>query len=825
MKEFEYKSADFYTQYFDNLPDFKVLEHFQLSTDKEEKNTFIGKVEVLNTIHPLELRVEIPVSFPHHKLTFRTKSLSGYPHLIHTGKIQYGDWFCLNTPFAETAEEQLEQEVSRLKEWIGINMREEIPAIIKDRKLKEALASISVPEWMNPDAVKEVESKAVLTFIGRFANNPDDLIEPIGKFHCLRTPDDRFYAFKEKYPFTTYDLPYVIVDFPTYIDILDDFLSLRDYYGWDENTCNHLLSGYNVGKRIHVWHNLGRGIFGHDGIDIDEESALRQIELLKEELTKGEPYLNPSELEQKWAKTKNRQFERVLVSPSHIEFILNEIAIIEKKVREGHGIKEKRHRNSISEEEWTNEDWEDEAKEENWVEREQYLFSYFVLGVKLESEIYWMIFYTNHASLKFEQKQYNIEIGTVIINESTSLLLNRCTAQILDESMFFGRGALCDNIKHYKVALIGLGAIGSMVAEALAHSGINKIGLWDSDTIEPGNICRSTYNLQDLGESKVQAIAKKIRNINPFIETDDINASGKWMEYQGPNDLRYYSGSFYDNINYTNQEDAINKIKDYDLVIDCTGRNEILHFISYALPDTDIISLAITNKAKELLCISNKNGNPFELRKAYLSAIAQNTTDYYVEGSGCYEPTFKATYFDICSLVNLCIRELNTCMAKGRFMTSTIFRYNNRGIIADRLHSYKLQDSDIMLNIPNEVLWDAEDLPESFSDYLGFILGSYSKDGKHIMITHIIAPEKAQEMLPEIYESSKGIIDYIGDVAYSGPESGTIRQVSFEDIAAKAADKEINTNNPLLAVRNPEGDFSFFLYFNGQLIPFFNIDN
>ncbi|MDE5883031.1 MAG: ThiF family adenylyltransferase [Muribaculaceae bacterium] len=824
MKNFGYKSADFYTQYFDNLLDFKVLEHFQLSTDKEEKNTFIGKVEVLNTIHPLELRVEIPVSFPHHKLTFRTKSLSGYPHLIHTGKIQYGDWFCLNTPFAETAEEQLEQEVSRLKEWIVLNMREEIPAIIKDQELKEALVSISRPEWMHPDAIKEVETKAVLTFIGKFASSPDDLIKPIGKFHCLRTPDNRFYAFKEKYQFSTYDLPYAIVDFPKNIDILDDFLSLRDYYDWDENTCKHLLPGYEVSNRIYAHHSLGHGVFGHDGIDIDEESALQQIESLKEKLSKDEPYLNPLEIVQRSAKRRNLQCDKVLVPPSHIDIILNEIDIIEKNVRNSHGIKEKPHRYSISEEDWTEDDWEDAAREDNWFEREQYLFNYFVLGFKLESEIYWMIFYTNHASLRFDQKKYNIEIGTIFINEYTSLRLDRCTTQILDESMFFGRGALCDNIKQKRVALIGLGAIGSMVAEALAHAGIQKIGLWDSDTIEPGNICRSTYSLQDLGESKVQAIAKKIRNINPFIDTNDINASGKWMEYIGPNDLRYSSGSFYDNINYTSQEDAINKIKDYNLVIDCTGRNEILHFISYALPDTDIISLAITNKARELICISSRNGNPFELRKAYLSAIAQNTTDYYVEGSGCYEPTFKATYFDICSLVNLCIRELNTCMAKGRSMTSTIFRYNDRGIIADRLHSYQLQDSDIILNIPNEVLWDAEDLPESFSDYLGFILGSYSKDGKQIMITQIIAPEKADEVLSEIFESSKGIIDYIGDVAYSGPKSGSIRQASFDDIAAKAADKEINTNNPLLAVRNPEGDFSFFLYFNDQLIPFFSID-
>lgn len=824
MKEFVYKSAEFYTQYFDNLPDFKVLEHFQLSTDNEEKNIFIGKVEVLNTIHPLELRVEVPISFPHNKLTFRTKSLSGYPHLIHTGKTKYGDWFCLNTPFAETAEEQLNQEVSRLKEWIEINLRTAIPAHIKDQKLKEALTSISLPEWMNPDAIKEVETKALLTFIGDFAKSPKNIDKTIGTFHCLRTPDNRFYAFKEKYPFATYELPYVIVDFPKDIDILDDFISLRDYYAWDENTCNHLLSGYRVGKSIYAHHTLDPDLFG-GGIDIDEESALHQIEQLREELTKDEPYLNPSVLEQRIDQIINRQSQKTLVSPSYAEAILNEIDIIEKKVKDDHGIKERPHRNSIPEAECSENDWAEEAKIDNWIEREQYRFNYFVVGINLESDILWMIFYTNHAALRNKQKGYNIEIGTVYIDEPTSLGLNMSKAQRLDEAMFFGRGALCDNIRHKKVALIGLGAIGSMVAEALAHSGIKKIGLWDSDTIEPGNICRSTYNLQNLGESKVQAIAKKLRNINPFIETDDIKANGKWIEYIGPNDLRYCNGSFYDNINYTGQEEAINKIIDYDLIIDCTGRNEILHFISYALSDTDIISLAITNKAKELLCISNRNGNPFELRKAYLSAIAQNTRDYYVEGSGCYEPTFKAAYFDICSLVNLCIRELNSCMDNDRLITSTVFRYGNSGVIADRLHSYRLQDSDIMLNIPDEVLLDAEDLPESFSDYLGFILGSYSKNGKQIMVTHIIASEKADELLDNIFNTSKGIIDYIGDVAYSGLESGSIRQESFEDIAAKADDKEINTNNPLLAVRNPEGDFSFFIYLNGHMIPFFKIDD
>lgn len=811
MKTFDYKPSEFYTQYFEKHPDFKVLEEFRLSDDKDQKNTFVGRIEVLNCIHPLELRVEIPMSFPHHKLTFRTKSLSGYPHLIHTGKIKYGDWFCLNTPFAETAEEQLNQEILRLTEWININLREDIPAIIKDEELKKALFTISCPEWMNPDDIKEVETKARMTFIGEFAEDKSDPLEAMGKFHCIKTPDHRLYAFKDKYRFTKFELPYIIVDPPQNPKILDDFISLRDYYGWDESICAHLLSGYKVGERLNSWYSL------NDEKDLDLNTTLQHIDNIRTELAKENPSLRPERF-------NTHSDSAVLVPFNHRDLILRELDVVEKKVKEDQGIKAKRNSYNINPEDWTEEDWEEQAQIDEWIDRGRYIFDYFVLGLKFGSKILWMIFYTNHALLRFEQKRYNIEIGEVMIDTTISLELGRSMVQTIDESMFFGRGAICDNIRKKKIALIGLGAIGSMVAEALAHSGIRKIGLWDSDVVEPGNICRSTYCLQDIGDSKVQVIAKRIRDINPFIESEEIVASGRWEEFFGPNDVRYKGGSFYDNINYSNQGEALKKIRDYDLIIDCTGRNEILHFISYSLPNKDIISIAITNKARELLCISNKNGNAFELRKTYLSAIAQDTKDFYVEGSGCYDPTFKATYFDVCSLVNLCIKELNSSMNKGKLMSSTIFKCNHRGIIADRLHTYRLKDSDIMLNIPNEVMLDAEDLPDSFGDYLGFILGGYSKDGKQIMITNIVEPANAKQELEYAFSTSKGIIDYIGDVAYSNVERGTFKESSLLDISAKAQDEEINTNNPLLAIKNPDGDITFFLFINGGLIPFIKAD-
>ena len=75
---FDYKDAPFFTSYFTNHPDFRVIEEFKESEDKEEQDCYVGRIEVLNTIHPLEIRVEIPKSFPHKKLVFDIQSKTGF---------------------------------------------------------------------------------------------------------------------------------------------------------------------------------------------------------------------------------------------------------------------------------------------------------------------------------------------------------------------------------------------------------------------------------------------------------------------------------------------------------------------------------------------------------------------------------------------------------------------------------------------------------------------------------------------------------------------------------------------------------------------------
>ena len=799
---------------------FNVIEEFKKSEDEEEKNLYVGTVEVVGTIHPLILRVEIPTTFPHMKLTFRTKSISGYPHLIHTGKIKYGDWFCLNTPFAETAEEQLNQEISRLSEWINHQMRPDLPAVIKDEKVIQGLRFANAYDWENFDEMNEFSSKATLTFIGDFHKDPNSFKSKKGHLNCIKTPDNRFYAFPHD-EFAKYKLPYIIVDEePKTVETYRNFVSLKEQYGWGEDICEHLLPSFSLHQ---IW---TRNTTQHVGSKCSLSKALKKIETIKQELAKDDCYLPASD---GISRSKTKVLTKLLRQPK--EIILKELEKIESEVRKNKGYDPFSSfvGNFKDWDEMTEEEQEEEinrqAEEDYAIEVYPFEYHYFALGIQKQDDITWIIYYTNRSAGQYDIVTFDLGIKDYSLRKLISYPLLLEISQSISKTMYYGRGVFSQNLQNKRIALVGLGAIGSMVAESLARSGVPVIGLWDNDVVEPGNICRSSYLLSDLGDSKVDALASKIRQIDPFVQINEIKANGFWHHNNHNINIKTYEGgSFYNNINYDNQEDSIKRLKEYDLIIDCTGSNELLHFLSYAVPQTDVVSLCITNHSNELACVTSRDGNPFELRKAYLSRIEQDTKNFYLEGSGCYSPTFLATNSDIASLVNLAVRDLNANIEKGCLPHSTIWSHDKRGVLADRLQTYKLEGYEIRMAISSETMYDGEDMEDSPNGHIGYLLGSYSKDGQLIMVTHFVDALNAEHLLNEAFETSKGIIDYIGDFEYSDSETDTYKMESFYQIAHKATDNSINTCNPLLAIRHTDGTITFFLFINNKLVRFIKED-
>lgn len=67
-----------------------------------------------------------------------------------------------------------------------------------------------------------------------------------------------------------------------------------------------------------------------------------------------------------------------------------------------------------------------------------------------------------------------------------------------------------------RVAIFGLGGVGSFAAEALARSGVGSFVLVDFDVVSLSNINRQLHALEDtLGRPKVRLMAERMAKINP----------------------------------------------------------------------------------------------------------------------------------------------------------------------------------------------------------------------------------------------------------------------------------------------------------------------
>jgi molybdopterin/thiamine biosynthesis adenylyltransferase/rhodanese-related sulfurtransferase len=97
-----------------------------------------------------------------------------------------------------------------------------------------------------------------------------------------------------------------------------------------------------------------------------------------------------------------------------------------------------------------------------------------------------------------------------------------------------------------KVLCIGTGGLGSPISLYLAAAGVGTIGLADIDVVSPSNLQRQViFGTSTLGVPKVEAAARKLKDLNPDIKVNLHNT-------------------------IVNSSNVMEIIKDYDVVIDGT---------------------------------------------------------------------------------------------------------------------------------------------------------------------------------------------------------------------------------------------------------------
>lgn len=79
-------------------------------------------------------------------------------------------------------------------------------------------------------------------------------------------------------------------------------------------------------------------------------------------------------------------------------------------------------------------------------------------------------------------------------------------------------------MKNSTVAVLGIGGVGAMAAEALARTGIGRIILIDKDSVDITNINRQLHALTTtIGQNKTDLMVDRIKLINPDCEAIALN--------------------------------------------------------------------------------------------------------------------------------------------------------------------------------------------------------------------------------------------------------------------------------------------------------------
>ncbi|MCC6145921.1 MAG: sulfur carrier protein ThiS adenylyltransferase ThiF [Candidatus Hydrogenedentes bacterium] len=75
-------------------------------------------------------------------------------------------------------------------------------------------------------------------------------------------------------------------------------------------------------------------------------------------------------------------------------------------------------------------------------------------------------------------------------------------------------------VKAASVGIAGAGGLGSAIAIALARLGIGRLVIADFDVVEPSNLNRQQFFIDQIGMPKVAALQANLARINPYVTID-----------------------------------------------------------------------------------------------------------------------------------------------------------------------------------------------------------------------------------------------------------------------------------------------------------------
>lgn len=270
-----------------------------------------------------------------------------------------------------------------------------------------------------------------------------------------------------------------------------------------------------------------------------------------------------------------------------------------------------------------------------------------LIGYKIsETEIHWQAAMLEFGKFPIGHEKVNQRWKGFFNEEKIDWVMTRNSSY----KYFFGRGKFNEKIRDATILITGTGAIGSMIATTLVRGGCKKIDLVDFDVKEPENVCRSEYAFSNGITNKVDELKEIITSISPFVEV-------RIMDNQI---FHLHTKILNRSQNLKSLEKALGE---YDLIFDCSTDNDLMYILGQ-LSVGQLVTMSITNNSQALVCGAEHSHYPWVMNQ-YENVLQNDIEDVY-NPTGCWSPTFKASYNDIAILVQYALKHINVKLGRGQ---------------------------------------------------------------------------------------------------------------------------------------------------------------
>jgi hypothetical protein len=291
------------------------------------------------------------------------------------------------------------------------------------------------------------------------------------------------------------------------------------------------------------------------------------------------------------------------------------------------------------------------------------------------TEIHWQVIMLEIGNFPIYGEKANKQWLTIIDgNKSIDWAMTRnCSYKY-----FFGRGRLNEKLTNGKTLIIGIGAIGSIVAKTMVRSGCTKVDFIDYDIKEPENVCRSEYSFFTGITNKTNDLINEMCLISPFFEPTNGG-----YDYSEAFDF-FLKSHLTDTTIKTEIEKRLNE---YDVIFDCSADNDLLYVLSQLKIDTTLLNLSISNHAKQLVCAIEQNRYEF-ISTQFNGNVLKFDVDDLHNPTGCWNPTFKASYNDINTLVQFAIKHINLRFEQDNALRNFVIETDDTDCLTIKLKEF-----------------------------------------------------------------------------------------------------------------------------------------